>query len=148
MPPRFENKAKLLLVETDAVTIARVTRGVAQLYDVLVERDVARAVSIVTMDTSVTVVVAGAVGDGVTATAILERVQAARNGVLRVMLAGENDLAGVIAGLHSGVVERTVQKPFSERELLAAVAPRIVSGGTAAVSVNVAARLPNHRRTG
>jgi ActR/RegA family two-component response regulator len=146
MPAPFANKPKLLLVESDALTIARITRGVARLYDVLVERDVERATSIVTMDTSVTVVVAGVAGDGTAAHVVLGLVKAARSGVLRVMLAGDNDLAAVVAGLHSGVVERTIQKPVDEAELLAAVTPR-VAGGSAG-SVNVAARLPNHRRTG
>jgi ActR/RegA family two-component response regulator len=119
------NKRKLILLETDGVTIARVRRIAGAIYDVSVEREADRALERVLTDASVAVFMAGASGDGSSAVAILERVQATRPDVLRVMLASPGHLGAVVQGLHSGAVERPAQKPVDEQELYnALVTPR------------------------
>ena len=128
------NKRKLILLETDGVTIARVRRVAAALYDVCVELQAERALERVLTDPSVAVLIAGASGDGSSAVAILERVQSARPDVLRVMLASPGHLGAVVQGLHSGAVERPAQKPIDEHELYnALVTPRpLATAGSAA----------------
>jgi hypothetical protein len=37
-----------------------------------------------------------------------------------------HDLAGIVAGLHSGAIERLVQKPFTRAELMTALLPENV----------------------
>jgi ActR/RegA family two-component response regulator len=119
------NKRKLIVLETDGVTVARVRRIAGTLYDVYVEREAERALERVLTDSAVAVLIAGASGDGSSAVAILERIQSARPDVLRVMLASPGHLGAVVQGLHSGAVERPAQKPIDEHELFnALVTPR------------------------
>lgn len=134
------NKRKLILLETDGVTVARVRRVAGALYDVYVELRAERALERVLTDASVAVLIAGASGDGSSAVSILERVQAARPDVLRVMLASPGHLGAVVQGLHSGAVERPAQKPIDELELLNALATPRGGGATAAGSAAALAR--------
>lgn len=129
------SKRKLVLLETDAVTVARVRRVAGVLYDVCVEQQAERAEERVLTDPSVAVLIAGASGDGSSAVSILERIRSARPDVLRVMLASPGHLGAVVHGLHSGVVERPAQKPIDEQELYTA----LVNPRPAAASVSVAA---------
>jgi ActR/RegA family two-component response regulator len=127
-------KRKLILMETDAVTVARVRRVAGALYDVCVEPRAEHALERVVTDPSIAVLIAGASGDGSSAVSLLERVQSARPDVLRVMLASPGHLGAVVQGLHSGAVERPAQKPVDERELFNALAaPRAnAAAGSAA----------------
>ena len=114
-------KSKLLLLESDAATAARFSRVASRLYEVIIERDAKRAISQVISDPSVNVFVAGA--SAVPTVAALERVKTARPDVLRVCLTEPSELGAVIEGLHSGVIERTIQKPIDGEEILAAITP-------------------------
>ena len=129
------NKRKLVLLETDAVTVARVRRIAGGLYDVCVEQQAERAEQRVIADPSVAVLIAGASGDGSSAISILERIRSARPDVLRVMLASPGHLGAVVQGLHSGAVERPAQKPVDDQELFTA----LVNPRPAPVSVSAAA---------
>jgi DNA-binding NtrC family response regulator len=128
------SKRKLILLETDGVTVARARRVAGALYDVIVEQEAERAFERLVTDSSVAVLIAGASGDGSSAVALLERVQATRPDVLRIMLASPGHLGAVVRGLHSGAVERPAQKPIDEHELYnALVAPRpVTAAGSAA----------------
>ena len=128
-------KRKLVLLETDAVTVARVRRIAGALYDVCVEQQADRAEERVITDPSVAVLIAGASGDGSSAISVLERIRSARPDVLRVMLASPGHLGAVVQGLHSGAVERPAQKPVDDQELFTA----LVNPRPAAVGVSAAA---------
>jgi ActR/RegA family two-component response regulator len=134
MPGSPTNKRKLVLLETDAVTVARTRRIAGTLYEVCVERETQRAIERVLSDSSVAVLIAGASGDGSSAVASLEHIKSARPDVLRVMLASPGHLAAVVQGLHSGAVERPAQKPIDDQELFnALVTPRpAAAAGSAA----------------
>ena len=118
-------KTKLILLESDAAEAARFTRVASRLYDVVLERDVKQALSVATSDPMVNVFVAGSCG--VPATVVLERVKSARPDVLRVSLTDPLQLGSLIEGLHSGMIERTIQKPVGPEEVLIAIMPRVIS---------------------
>ena len=41
----------------------------------------------------------------------------------RILMTTYHDLPSIVAGLHSGAIERLVQKPFTAAELMAAILP-------------------------
>src|SRR4051812_31819164 len=106
------SKRKLIFLESDTVTVARVRRVAAVLYDICVEVEATRALERVATDSAVAVFMAGASGDGASAVGVLENVRKSRPDVLRIMLASPGHLGAVIQGLHSGAVERPLQKPI------------------------------------
>ena len=117
-------KSKLILLESDAVTATRFARVASRIYEVVIARDAKEAVSQVTSDPSVHVFVAGATGQPAqSAASVLERVKSARPDALRVSFTEPSELGAVIAGLHSGVIERTIQKPVDVEGILAAITP-------------------------
>jgi ActR/RegA family two-component response regulator len=50
----------------------------------------------------------------------------------RVLLTTYNDLASIVQGLHSGAIDRLVQKPFTPADLMLAIMPEGYSAGAAA----------------
>jgi ActR/RegA family two-component response regulator len=121
MSVQAKPKSKLILLESDATTAARFTRVASRLYDVVLERDARQAVSLAISDPLVKVFVAGSCGKPQLAVAILEQVRSARADVLRVSLTEPAELGMVIEGLHTGVIERTIQKPIQGDEIVAAI---------------------------
>ena len=114
-------KSKLILLESDADTADRFTRVASRMYAVVLERDAKQALLFAESEPLVNVFVAGRCE--VAAATILERVKSARPDVLRVCLTEPSELGVVIEGLHSGVIERTIQKPIQGPEILAAITP-------------------------
>lgn len=120
MQQKSTNIPKLVLLESDASTANRFIRSASHAYHVVVSRSVEQALALVKSDASVATFVAGSFGNS--ATAVLEQVKLLRTDVLRVIMAGPDDLLDVIAALHSGAVQRTIHVPATDRELLAAIA--------------------------
>jgi hypothetical protein len=116
-----KQKSKLILLECDATIATRFLRAASKLYDVTVERDAKRALELVTADASANVFVAGRAAGGEFVLNVLAKVKVARADVLRVSLTDPADLGCIIEGLHSGVIERTIQKPFEDQEVLTAI---------------------------
>ena len=137
-------KSKLILLESDAATAARFSRVASRMYDVVIERDAKRAVSQAKCDPTVNVFVAG--GSAVPSVAVLEQVKSTRADILRVCLTEPSELGAVIEGLHSGVIERTIQKPIDGEEILAAITPPSRMAALAAAGAPPAS--PAGRRAG
>jgi DNA-binding NtrC family response regulator len=115
-------KPTLILLECDITTAADFTRLASKLYSVRVERDGEGVLTAVSADAGVAAVVIGRCPAGQSALMILERVKATRTDVLRIVIAQPADLSVVVAGLHSGVVERVMHTPLEQREVLAVIA--------------------------
>ncbi len=120
MPDSSKAKSKLILLESDSATIQRFVRTASRLYEVVIERSASQAVALATADPSVGVFVAGASDEP--PSSVLERVKSARADVLRVLLTEPTDLVSIVEGLHSGAIERTIQKPLEVDEVLSALA--------------------------
>jgi ActR/RegA family two-component response regulator len=115
------SKSKLILLECDATTATRFTRAASKLYDVIGERDAKQAVERISADAGASVFVAGTAAGGESVLNVLASVKTARLDVLRVSLTDPADLGCIIEGLHSGIIERTIQKPFEGQEVLTAI---------------------------
>lgn len=58
---------------------------------------------------------------GVSGLELLEEAQQLRPEVRRILIADYENLATIISGLHSGVVQRTISRPIDPRELVGAM---------------------------
>ena len=58
-----------------------------------------------------------------TGVSLLESARTMRPAARRVLLTTYHDLASIVAGLHSGAIDRLVSKPFTVAELLHAILP-------------------------
>ena len=102
-------------------TVDRFRRGAGRFYDVRVEVAVEDALGVLKADPLVAAFAAGTNRSGESAVSVLEQVKKIKASVLRIMLAAPTDLGTVIAGLHSGVVERSLNLPVADAEILSAV---------------------------
>ena len=59
---------------------------------------------------------------------MLETAQRHAPDARRVLLTTYHDLASIVDGLHSGAIEKLVQKPFTVGELLSAILPESMLG--------------------
>lgn len=114
-------RPKLILLEMDPQTVDRFRRGAGRYYDVRVETALDDALALLKADATVAAFVAGTNRTGEAGISVLERVKMTRGDVLRIMLAAPSDLGTVIQGVHSGVVERSLNLPVSDSEILSAV---------------------------
>ncbi len=116
-------KAKLIALAEDAIVLREIAAALPW-YDIVASRDPRQMMGLIDADAesrAIHVVMAEetvANGSGLT---LLEALRRARPEVRRIMLTGYSDLGRVIAGLHSGAIQATVQKPVRRIELLAAV---------------------------
>jgi len=91
-------------------------------FDVLQARDARKLLSLAE-DQAVTVVIADhALATG-GAIELLLSVRSMRPDVRRVLLVDHCDLAIIVKGIHSGIVERIIYKPIAAFEVVAAVCP-------------------------
>jgi DNA-binding NtrC family response regulator len=61
---------------------------------------------------------------------LLETARSCRPNARRVLMTTYHDLPSIVAGLHSGAIERLVQKPFTAAELLGAILPESAAEST------------------
>ena len=63
------------------------------------------------------------IGRTASGVSLLETARSCRPSARRILMTTYHDLPSIVAGLHSGAIERLVQKPFSAAELMAAILP-------------------------
>lgn len=117
---------RLLVLDDDPTVVSQVGRLFASHYSVVHLSNPTRAMALLGADQSVRVFLTEQVmrfGNGVE---LLETVRTTRPDVRRVMLTNYSDLASIVAGLHSGAIQHLVQKPATDVELMAAVAPELL----------------------
>ncbi len=115
---------KLIVLERDAQSQADVASLASRWYRVLRTADVTRAMAWIADEPGVRVLVSGQeLGGDVDGVGVLERARDTRPDVLRVLLTHFSRLDDVVAGIHSGAVQRMAQKPVTANDLLSAVRP-------------------------
>lgn len=122
MPPR--TRSKLVALDSDASELGCISRIAAPWLQVITSRDPRRVLAMVESDPAISVLVTEQVLSTASGVALLETVRTSRPDVRRVLLTGYGDLATVIAGVHSGAIERLIYKPLVAAELLAAIGIR------------------------
>src|SRR5260221_4817409 len=118
-----DSKASLLALDGDEAVLKVISRFGAPYYQVLTTRDPRRLLGWLEDVNNVAAVITEHVlrtSNGVT---LLESTRTMRPKARRILMTTYHDLASIVAGLHSGAIERLVQKPFNAAELLAAILP-------------------------
>ena len=111
---------KLLAVTGDPQVIRRITESAGAWYTITPCRFPQQAMQLLARDRSIRLLVT----EHNSAHAnFLDEVRDIRPDVLRVMLTAYSDLGSIVSGLHSGAIQRLVQKPIVMEELRATIDP-------------------------
>ena len=116
----------ILVLDDDAEILTQIARATSGQYRVLPTSSPTRALAILETDPKVQIFITEQVmrcGNGVD---LLEAARTMKPDVRRVMLTNYSDLASIIPGLHSGTIQALAQKPATEAELIAAIAPHLL----------------------
>jgi DNA-binding NtrC family response regulator len=124
-------KPPLLALDGDENVLSTVSRVAAPHYHVLVTRDPRRLLGWMENYPNVAVVVTEHVLQSSHGVSLLETARSMRPDATRVLLTTFGDLASIVDGLHTGAIQRLVQKPFTPAELLHAIMPEGFSGAQA-----------------
>jgi DNA-binding NtrC family response regulator len=111
----------LIALDDDVQALNAVNEFAASFFKVVTTRNARRALGVVRDDAATAVLIVGLEITGTTALTVLRAAQTLRPSIRRVVMAGPGNLAQLIEGLHSGVVERIIYKPLRPTELLGAI---------------------------
>lgn len=113
----------LLALDGDEAILKTITRLASAYYEVRTTRDPMRWLGWLQNSESVAMVITEHVLRNSNGVTLLETARTCRPTARRVLMTTYHDLAGIVAGLHSGAIERLVQKPFTRNEIMAALLP-------------------------
>jgi two-component system response regulator AtoC/two-component system response regulator HupR/HoxA len=116
-------KPPLIALDEDENVLHAISRVAAPYFHVLVTRDPRRLLGWLENYPKLAVVVTEHVLRTSNGVSLLETARTMRPGARRVLLTTYSDLASIVAGLHSGAIERLVQKPFGPADLLRGIMP-------------------------
>jgi DNA-binding NtrC family response regulator len=107
--------------------LTQIARVMAGHYRVISHTNPSRAMALLETDERIEIFVTEQVmrfGNGID---LLESARSMRPSVRRVMITNYADLASIIPGVHSGAIQSLAQKPASDDELRAAIAPQLTA---------------------
>lgn len=114
-----------LAVLCDDQSLRQIESAVAAHFDVQHARDVRRLLTLAQNQSVTTVLVEQSIAakEGGGAIEVLVNIRTMRPDARRVLLADHCNLAIIVQGIHSGVVERIIYKPVTAFEVVAALCP-------------------------
>jgi DNA-binding NtrC family response regulator len=121
-----DTKRFLLALDGDDAVLKTIARVASAYYEVRATRDPMRWLGWLQGTQDVAVVVTEHVLRNSNGVTLLETARTTCPGARRVLMTTYHDLAGIVAGLHSGAIERLVQKPFTRAEMMTALLPESV----------------------
>ena len=121
-----DTKRFLLALDGDEAVLKTISSLAKAYYEVRATRDPMRWLGWLQGSENVAVVVTEHVLRNSNGVTLLETARTTRPDARRVLMTTYHDLAGIVAGLHSGAIERLVQKPFTRTELITALLPENV----------------------
>jgi DNA-binding NtrC family response regulator len=122
------SKQYLLALDGDEAVLKAIAHYAAPFYQVLSTRDPRRFLAWMENTHNVSVIVTEHVLQTASGVALLQSARSMCPTARRILLTTYHDLASIVDGLHSGAIERLVQKPFSAKELLLAIMPENTAG--------------------
>jgi DNA-binding NtrC family response regulator len=117
------NKRKMVVLDGDRTTLHDVCAVAKVWYDVLPASDPRKALAWLRNEPGVSIFVTEHVDQSFDGMSLLEKVRTMHPDIQRIVMTTYSDLARLIVGLHSGAIQKLVQKPIDRVEFLTAVAP-------------------------
>ena len=111
----------MIAIDEDAKCLREIQRVAAARFDVLITRDPKQALSAAETEPDLALFLAEQDLSTTTGITLLEMIRTMRPKASRVLATRSADLAAIVQGLHSGVIQRMLYKPFTPAELAAAV---------------------------
>jgi thioredoxin reductase (NADPH) len=118
-----DSKPYLLVIDGDDATLRAVAQVAAPYFQVHVTRDPRKFLAWLEGLDHVAAVVTEHVLRTSTGLSLLDAARKLRPNARRVLITTYHDLASIVAGLHAGVIQHLVQKPFTPTDLLGAILP-------------------------
>ena len=122
----MDTKPFLLVLDGDEAVLKTISRLASTYYEVRATRDPVRWLGWLQGSENVAVVITEHVLRNSNGVTLLETARTTCPTARRVLMTTYHDLAGIVAGLHTGAIERLVQKPFTRLELMTAILPESV----------------------
>ena len=119
----MQTKPILLALDGDDIVLKIIAQVAAPHYQCLATRDPRKFLAWLENSTAVACIVTEHVLRTASGVTLLQSARTMRPQARRVLLTTYHDLASIVDGLHSGAIERLVQKPFTPAELLTAILP-------------------------
>jgi ActR/RegA family two-component response regulator len=123
-------KEYLLALDGDETVLKSISRLAAPYFQVLTTRDPRRFLAWLEHTQNVGAIITEHVLQTASGVSLLQSARVMRPSARRVLLTTYHDLASIVDGLHSGAIERLVQKPFTAAEFLVAILPESAAGET------------------
>jgi DNA-binding NtrC family response regulator len=117
------HKRKLVVLDADRRTLHDVCEAAKAWYEVLPTHDVRQAMLWLQNAGDVSVFVTEQVDAHFEGSSLLEKVRTLYPDVRRIVMTNFSDLGRIVQGLHSGSIQKVVQKPIDRQEFLMAIAP-------------------------
>ena len=116
-------KKFLLVLDGDEAVLKIIARLASPYYQVRTAREARKVLEWLHGPEPVAAIMTEHVLRTASGVSLLETARSCRPSARRILMTTYHDLPSIVAGLHSGAIERLVQKPFSNAELLAAILP-------------------------
>lgn len=118
-------RRRIILLDSDDHVLRQVSHVFGGTFIVVHVHNPRSVIGLLETDSTVIAIITEQVLRSGAGVDLLETVRSFRPQVRRVMLTGYSDLAAIVAGLHSGVVQCLLHKPVGDAELLMAVCPEV-----------------------
>src|ERR1700722_2541864 len=133
-------KRKCLVVGADKKTLQHVKEAASHWYDVLDTIDPEQSLKLLQSHSDVSVIITQHDSESFDSLTFLESVRASFPDIRRVVMTTYVDLSRIVQGLHSGTIQKLVQRPINPPELQQAIIP-FVAQQSAALPSSVGQRL-------
>jgi DNA-binding NtrC family response regulator len=115
----------LLVLDGDEAVLKIIARLASTYYQVRTARDPRKVLEWLHGPEPVAAIMTEHVLRTASGVSLLETARSRRPSARRILMTTYHDLPSIVAGLHTGAIERLVQKPFSAAELMAAILPEV-----------------------
>jgi DNA-binding NtrC family response regulator len=131
LPMTSQMKPKLLAIDTNRKTLLEISQTAAQWYEVVTTNDPKYALTLLNAKADFAVLICEHITGNFEGVSFLDCVRNCSPDTRRVVLSSYGDLSPLIHGLHTGAIQKLIQKPIVKSELLAAIVPSDVQAATA-----------------